>query len=244
MANRDISTGELSSTKYSQPQWAPPRRPSEYSSRPQYRRGSGHVSWAVFNSLRQCPDWSRNTRTCLAVTSNSLRNAVKKGKAPVIKVSPVPEGNVVSCLTQGCAFLSLVFMLCRSQAGTSMWKGKKTLFGYRKLLVFFTPQCFVLNHYEQLHPVLLCPTLCPPATRRPQKERPRSICHSIFPDQRLLPSCDPVTSISLSERRDNQTGWPISHEIHLFQHVFSPIWGTFTLPVISTTVKTHCVTPR
>ena len=48
----------------------------------------------------------------------------------------------------------------------------------------------------------------------------------------------------LCKRRDNQTGWPISHEIHLFQHVFSPIWGTFTLPVISTTVETHCVTPR
>ena len=47
----------------------------------------------------------------------------------------------------------------------------------------------------------------------------------------------------LSKRTDNETGWPISHEIHLVQHVFSPDWRAFTLPVISTTVKIHTVLP-
>ena len=89
---------------------------SDYCSRPQYRRGKGHLSWAAFHSLRQCTDWSRNTRTSLTVKSRILKNAVTQGKAFIMKVSPLPERNPLSCHTQRCALLCSVPLLQWSQA--------------------------------------------------------------------------------------------------------------------------------
>ena len=70
-------------------------------------------------------------------------------------------------------------------------RGRKHFFEYKKFLISFTPQSLVLNYYEQLHPVLPFPILCPPAISRPLKEGPWSICHFIFPEQRG--SCPGVT---------------------------------------------------
>ena len=123
------------------------------------------------------------------------------------------------------------------------WRGRKQFFEYKKLLVSFTPQFLVLNHYEQLHPVLLFPTF---AHLQPSGLRRKD--HGLYAIPSFLirkaPALVWLCNIykPLCKRRDNQTGWPISHEIHLVQHVFSPIWGAFYFQLFLPLWK-HTVSP-
>lgn len=48
----------------------------------------------------------------------------------------------------------------------------------------------------------------------------------------------------LCERTNNQTGWPISCEIHLVQYVFSQILGGLSISIISKMVKHTLCHPR